>query len=143
MRLVFLGPPGSGKGTYASRISVKLGLPQISTGDLLREAVKKGTETGKKAESYMNEGKLVPDELVLDLLRERLSMDDCLDGFILDGFPRSIDQAVKLEDITEVDMVINLVISEEGVIQRLSTRRVCGTSATGSSTRGMTTSRRP
>lgn len=125
MRLVFLGPPGSGKGTYASRISMVTGWPQISTGDLLREAVKKGTDIGRTAESYMNEGKLVPDEIVLKLLKERLSQSDCKSGFILDGFPRSIEQATKLEGVTGVDLVVNLTISDEGVIQRLSTRRVC------------------
>src|SRR4030042_4406982 len=125
MKLVFLGPPGSGKGTYASRISTILGWPQISTGDLLRGVIKGGTSLGKEAEKFYNEGKLVPDEIVLNLLKERLSKPDCRNGFILDGFPRSIEQARKLEGITKVDLVVNLAISEEGIILRLSTRRVC------------------
>lgn len=125
MKLVFLGPPGSGKGTYASRMEKKFGWPQISTGDLLRAAVKNGTELGKEAVSYMNKGELVPNKIVIKLLKERLSQEDCQGGFILDGFPRSIEQARELESITNIDYVINLVVPEEIVIYRQSTRRVC------------------
>ena len=125
MKLVLLGPPGSGKGTYASRLQEKFGWPQISTGDLLREEVKKGSETGKEAEAYMKEGKLVPNEIVLKILKERISQEDCKEGFILDGFPRSLEQAEELEKITGIDLVINLVVPKEIIILRLSARRVC------------------
>ncbi|HDI02566.1 MAG TPA: adenylate kinase [Candidatus Aenigmarchaeota archaeon] len=125
MKLVFLGPPGSGKGTYASRIEERFGWPQISTGDLLREEVKKGSEIGREAEKYMKEGKLVPDEIVLKLLKERISREDCKNGFILDGFPRTLAQAEELEKITDIDVVINLVVPKEIIVTRLSARRVC------------------
>ena len=125
MKIIFLGPPGSGKGTYASRVQAKFGWPQISTGDLLREEVKKNTEIGKKADSYMKEGKLVPDEIVLSILKERVSQDDCKNGFILDGFPRTIEQAKELEKITGIDVVVNLMVPKEIIIDRLSSRRVC------------------
>ncbi len=125
MKLVFLGPPGSGKGTYASRIEERFGWPQISTGDLLREEVKKGSEIGKEAEKYMKEGKLVPDEIVLKLLKERISREDCKNGFILDGFPRTLAQAEELEKITDIDVVINLVVPKDIIVTRLSARRVC------------------
>ncbi len=124
-KIVLLGPPGSGKGTYASRLEKKFGWPQISTGDLLRQSVKKDTELGKEAKKYMDEGKLVPNEIVIKLLKERISKDDCEEGFILDGFPRSLEQAKELEKITEIELVINLVVPKEIIIHRLSTRRVC------------------
>ena len=124
MKLVFLGPPGSGKGTYASRIEDKRGWPQISTGQLLRDC-RGDPEYGKTIIEYQDSGKLVPDEIVMAVLKKRLSQDDCKNGFILDGFPRSLDQVEELEKITKIDLVINLVVPEEIVIFRLSNRRQC------------------
>ena len=124
-RLVFLGPPGAGKGTCASRVAEKAGIPQISTGDLLREAVREGTELGKKAKAFMDKGELVPDELVLGLLKERLKKPDCKNGFILDGFPRTLEQARALEGIATIDLVVNLVVPEDIIVARLSTRLIC------------------
>lgn len=126
MKFIFLGPPGVGKGTIATKVIEKLNIPQISTGNLLRSAVKQGTEIGIKAREHMNSGGLVPDNLVISLLKDRLSEDDCKDGFILDGFPRTISQAESLEtNGIAVDGVINLVASKHIIIQRLSGRRVC------------------
>jgi len=124
-RLVFLGPPGAGKGTCASRVSAKVGIPSISTGDLLRAAVKEGTELGMKAKGYMDAGNLVPDGLVIDMLKERIAQPDCEKGFILDGFPRTLEQARALEGITPIDLVINMVVPEEIVVARLGTRITC------------------
>lgn len=125
MKLVFLGPPGSGKGTYASRMEKKFGWPQISTGDLCRKAVKNKTNYAEEISRYMQEGKLVPLEIVIKLLKQRISREDCKEGFILDGFPRSLEQARELENITDIDIVVNLLVPEQVVIDRLSTRRVC------------------
>lgn len=125
MRLIFLGPPGSGKGTYSSRISAKKGWAHISTGDLLRENVKNQTDTGIKAKKYMDEGGLVPDEIVIDMLNERLQKDDCKEGFILDGFPRTVAQADALEKITSIDIVINLKMPPEVVSEKILARRTC------------------
>lgn len=125
MRLIFLGPPGSGKGTYSSRISGKKGWAHISTGDLFRENVKNQTETGLKAKKHMDEGGLVPDEIVIDMLKERLTKDDCKEGFILDGFPRTTEQAKALEDITKIDVVINLRMPAEVIIEKILARRTC------------------
>lgn len=124
MNLIFLGPPGVGKGTIAKEIVKKKGIPQISTGDLLREAVKEGAKLGKKAKRYMDAGKLVPDDLVINLLKERISKDDCKNGFILDGFPRTIPQAEALEEV-KIDKVLNFKALDETIIQRLSGRRTC------------------
>ena len=124
-RIVFLGPPGAGKGTCASRISAKVGIPHISAGDLLREAVKEGNGRGMKAKGYMDAGKLVPDELVVDMIRERLTREDCKGGFALDGFPRTFKQAKELESITPIDLVINLVVGDDIVVARLGTRVTC------------------
>ena len=125
MNLIFLGPPGVGKGTIAKEISKEKGIPQISTGDLLRAAVKEGSQLGKKAKEYMDTGKLVPDSLVIGLLKDRISKDDCKDGFILDGFPRTIPQAEALEGEVNIDKVLNFKASDKTVISRISGRRTC------------------
>lgn len=127
MRLIFLGAPGVGKGTYASRISKELGIAHISTGDLLREEVKNETQLGKKAKVYMEKGELVPDELVNKILKERLKKKDCEKGFILDGYPRTIEQAKELEKITKIDLVLNITLKKEILIKKISARRICKT----------------
>lgn len=125
MRLIFLGPPGAGKGTIAQRITEHLGVVQISTGDLLRAAVKADSALGRKAKGYMDAGELVPDALVINLLKERMILPDCKAGFILDGFPRTIPQADALHDAgIAIDKVINFKIPDAQVIQRLSGRRI-------------------
>ena len=125
MRLIMLGAPGSGKGTQARFIVKQYNIPQISTGDLLRAAVKEATELGIKAQEYMNLGNLVPDDLVLLLLKERISQDDCSDGFVLDGFPRNLAQAKALEDITDVDLVISISVDHNLLVERITGRRTC------------------
>ncbi len=125
MRLIMLGAPGSGKGTQAKFIVKQYNIPQISTGDLLRAAVKEATELGIKAQEYMNLGNLVPDDLVLLLLKERISQDDCSDGFVLDGFPRNSAQAKALEDITDVDLVISIGVDYDLLVERITGRRTC------------------
>jgi adenylate kinase len=125
MNLIFLGPPGAGKGTIAQRVTDELGVVQISTGDLLRAAVADGSELGKEAKGYMDSGELVPDDLVINLLKERIKKDDCSAGFILDGFPRTIPQAEALSQAeVPIDKVINFVIDDELIIHRLSGRRI-------------------
>ena len=125
MRLIFLGPPGAGKGTISQRITDDLQVVQISTGDLLRAAVKAGSELGKQAKGYMDAGELVPDQLVIDLLKERIAEPDCAAGFILDGFPRTIPQAKALDDAgVVIDRVVNFVIEDALIIRRLSGRRI-------------------
>jgi adenylate kinase len=125
MRIIFIGPPGSGKGTYSSRIAPILGIPHISTGDIFREEVKKGTALGKDVSGYMSRGDLVPDEMTIRVLKERLSQPDAAKGFILDGYPRTVHQAEELEKLTKVDSVILLNIPEEILIEKLTARRVC------------------
>ncbi len=130
MNLIFLGPPGAGKGTQAKRVAEKYGIPQISTGDMLREAVAKGTELGKKAKEYMDKGELVPDEVVIGIVKERLQQPDCEKGFILDGFPRTLAQAEALDEMLKelnkkIDAVINVVVPEEEVVKRITYRRTC------------------
>jgi adenylate kinase len=125
MRLVFLGPPGAGKGTVANAVISALGIVQISTGDLLREAVKQGSDLGRKAKAFMDSGALVPDDLVISLLKERIAKPDCANGFILDGFPRTIPQAEALEKAgVKIDKVINFVLADSVIIRRLSGRRI-------------------
>ncbi|RMF24315.1 MAG: adenylate kinase [Deltaproteobacteria bacterium] len=130
MRVVLLGAPGTGKGTQGARLREAHAIPHVSTGDLLREAVEQGTELGRKAKSYMDEGKLVPDDLVLGLVRERLDRADCRGGFLLDGFPRTVAQAEALEKLLaergeHLDHVVSLAVAEDEIVARLSGRRVC------------------
>ncbi|HUX98255.1 MAG TPA: adenylate kinase [Candidatus Deferrimicrobium sp.] len=125
MKLILLGPPGAGKGTQATYIKEKYGIPQISTGDILRKAVKDGTDVGKKAQSYMNEGKLVPDDIIIAIMKARINAPDCSKGYILDGFPRTLNQAEKLETIAKIDLVINIAVSIEALLDRLTGRRSC------------------
>ena len=125
MKIVMFGPPGSGKGTYASRLSARLKTPHISTGDLVRDEVKNQTEMGARINDYMKQGKLVPDSMICQLLQKRISQADCAEGFILDGFPRTIPQAQELEKISTTDLVINLDVPDEIIIERLSSRLIC------------------
>ena len=121
-KIILLGPPGAGKGTQAKRIVEKIGLLHLSTGDILRDEVARGTELGKQAKAYMDRGDLVPDELIIGMIRGRI---ENADGFILDGFPRTVAQAEALEQITPVDVVIDIELERDEVIRRLSSRRVC------------------
>ena len=126
MNLILLGAPGAGKGTQAEVICNTLHIPAISTGNILREAIKNETALGMEAKSYMDGGKLVPDEIVINILKERLAQDDCKDGFILDGFPRTVPQAETLSQMgVEIDKVLDIEVPDEKIMQRLSGRRVC------------------
>ena len=126
MNLIFLGAPGAGKGTQAEFISEKFSIPQISTGNIIRAALKNGTEMGKKAKEFVDAGKLVPDDVVIGIIRERLSEDDCKNGFILDGFPRTIPQAEALDAMgIVIDKVIDIEVADETIVKRMSGRRVC------------------
>ncbi|WP_297056168.1 adenylate kinase [Thermosulfurimonas sp.] len=130
MNIVFLGPPGAGKGTQAKRIAEKYGIPQISTGDMFREHLSKGTELGKKAKEYMDKGQLVPDEIVLGMVEERLKQPDCEKGFILDGFPRTVPQAEALDEMLakwgkKIDFAIAIEVPDEELVKRLTGRRTC------------------
>lgn len=126
MNLILLGAPGAGKGTQAEKIVEKFGIPAISTGNILRAAVKDGTEMGLKAKSYMDAGGLVPDDVVIGIIKDRLEQDDCQKGFILDGFPRTIPQAEALEEAgVVIDKVVDIEVPDEVITARLSGRRVC------------------
>ncbi|HUT54045.1 MAG TPA: adenylate kinase [bacterium] len=130
MDIIMLGPPGCGKGTQAKRLTEKYGIPQVSTGDLLREAVKNGTELGKEAKKFMDAGKLVSDDVVIGMVKERLNKDDCKPGFILDGFPRTVPQAEALDKTLTglgrgINRVINIDVPDDEVVGRLSGRRTC------------------
>lgn len=130
MQLIMMGAPGAGKGTQAAKIAKKYGIPQISTGDMFRAAVKEGTPLGKKAQEYMSAGKLVPDEVTIGIVRERLAKDDCAGGFILDGFPRTVEQADALNEILKaqgrsLSAVINISVPLEDLIERGVGRRIC------------------
>lgn len=128
MRLILLGAPGAGKGTQAEIIAAKLDIPTISTGNILREAIKNGTPTGLKAKDFMDRGLLVPDEVIIGIIRERLAQSDCANGYILDGVPRTIPQAQALLDQgIEIDRVVSIEIADEVIEARMTGRRVCGT----------------
>ena len=126
MNLILLGAPGAGKGTQAAVISERLNIPQISTGNIIREALRSGTEMGLKAKSFIDSGKLVPDEVVIGIIQERLQNDDCKNGFILDGFPKTIPQAEALDEMgVTIDKVIDFEVPDDVIVTRLSGRRVC------------------
>lgn len=134
MNLILLGPPGAGKGTQATRIVEKYKVPHISTGDIFRENIKNNTPLGQKAQEYMNKGELVPDQLVVDIALDRLGEDDCKNGFLLDGFPRTVFQADALDKFLKdqgkgIDLVINIEVEDKMLIERLDARRVCPTCA--------------
>ena len=130
MIFILLGPPGAGKGTYSAKLIDVYGIPQISTGDILRAAVKEGTELGKEAKDYMDKGLLVPDEVIVGIVEDRIKQEDCRKGFLLDGFPRTVEQADALEFIfkknnLKLDSVINIKVNEEVLFKRLTGRRLC------------------
>ena len=130
MKIIMLGAPGAGKGTQAKMIADKYGIPHISTGDIFRANIKNGTELGKKAKGYMDQGLLVPDELVVDLVADRIVQDDCKNGFVLDGFPRTIPQAEALDEAlkklgTSIDYALNIEVPDDNIVTRMSGRRAC------------------
>ncbi|MHC1785844.1 MAG: adenylate kinase [Christensenellales bacterium] len=125
MNLIFLGPPGAGKGTHASRLQTQLGIPQISTGDMLRKALREATPLGLEAKKFMDAGELVPDDVIIGMVKERLKEPDAQHGYIFDGFPRTVAQAEALGKFASIDIVLNLLVSDEVIIRRLSGRRVC------------------
>jgi adenylate kinase len=126
LKLIIFGPPSAGKGTQAQRLSKKYGIPQIATGDLLREAVAKQSPLGVKIKSYLDSGRLGPDDLIVQLIFERVSRPDCSEGFILDGFPRTMGQADELDKRAQVDIVLNIVVDFEELVVRAIGRRICG-----------------
>ncbi|GGP15484.1 adenylate kinase [Oceanobacillus neutriphilus] len=135
MNLILMGLPGAGKGTQAEKINEKYNIPHISTGDMFRLAIKEGTDLGKKAKEYMDQGNLVPDEVTIGIVKERLAKDDCADGFLLDGFPRTIAQAEALQELTAdlnktIDYVLHVDVPEEKLVERLTGRRICPTCGT-------------
>ncbi|MBQ6595483.1 MAG: adenylate kinase [Clostridia bacterium] len=125
MKLVFLGPPGAGKGTQASGVSARLKIAHISTGDMFRSAIRNETPTGLEAKKYIDAGLLVPDSVVIDMVRERLAMPDCENGYLLDGFPRTVEQAEVLETISAPDAVVDIDVPDERLLARLTGRRSC------------------
>ena len=128
MRVILLGAPGAGKGTQAEFISEKLSIPTISTGNIIREAMREGTKMGTLAKSFVDKGNLVPDEVVIGIIKERLSQDDCANGFILDGFPRTIPQAEALDNMgITIDKVLSIEVADRDIVRRMSGRRVCPT----------------
>lgn len=129
MKVIFLGPPGAGKGTQAVRLCERLGIPQISTGDILRRAIREETPVGLQAKAYIDKGELVPDEVVIAIVAERIKEADCKNGYLLDGFPRTVPQAQALEKIDVIDAVVNLAVDDELLIDRLSGRRMCAACA--------------
>lgn len=124
VKLIIFGPPGAGKGTYSFRLERTIGITKISTGDILRNEIKVGSEIGKKVKKYMNAGQLVPDEIVVEVLKEALKKASPK-GFILDGYPRTVNQAKILEKLTEIDGIINLIVPDEIIIEKMSARRIC------------------
>ena len=130
MKIIMLGAPGAGKGTQAKKIADKYGIPHISTGDIFRANIKNGTELGKKAKAYMDQGALVPDELVVDLVADRVKQPDCEKGYVLDGFPRTIPQAESLDKVLasmgqKIDYAINVEVPDKNIVRRMSGRRAC------------------
>ena len=125
MKLVVFGPPSAGKGTQAQKLSQRYGIPQVSTGDLLRKAVAEGTPLGKKVKSYLDQGRLGPDPLIVELIKARVSKPDCAKGYLLDGFPRTMNQAKELEKMTDIDLVLNIVVDPEILVERAVGRRSC------------------
>ena len=126
MKIIFLGAPGAGKGTQAEKVAAKLNIPTISTGAIIRSALKEGTEMGLAAKAYIEAGKLVPDEVVIGIIKERLAENDCQNGFILDGFPRTIAQAEALDAMgIAIDLVVNISVDDATIVERMSGRRVC------------------
>ena len=126
MKVVILGAPGAGKGTQAEYVSEKLAIPSISTGNILKAAVKNGTAIGLEAKSYMDKGALVPDEVVIGIIKERMEEDDCKNGFILDGFPRTIPQAEALDNLNfNIDVALSIEVADSEIVKRMSGRRVC------------------
>ena len=130
MNLILLGAPGAGKGTQSAKISEKYQIPAIATGDILRAAIKAGTELGKAAKSYIDAGQLVPDSVVIGIIKEYLASDACKNGFILDGFPRSIPQAEALDEMgVKIDVVLSIEVADDKIVERMSGRRVCSCGA--------------
>ncbi|MBR5751914.1 MAG: adenylate kinase [Clostridia bacterium] len=125
MKLVFLGPPGAGKGTQADKICREMSIPHISTGDMLRSAIANATPTGLRAKAYVEAGALVPDEVLIDMVRDRLNEADCANGYLLDGFPRTVHQAQALDEIKAPDVVVDMEVEDEHLLSRLTGRRVC------------------
>ena len=126
MKIIFLGAPGAGKGTQAEKVAAKLNIPTISTGAIIRSALKEGTELGLAAKAYIEAGKLVPDDVVIGIIKERLAENDCQSGFILDGFPRTIAQAEALDAMgVSIDLVVNISVDDATIVERMSGRRVC------------------
>jgi adenylate kinase len=130
MNLILMGAPGAGKGTQSAKISEKYNIPAIATGDILRAAIKAGTELGQAAKSYIDAGQLVPDSVVIGIIKEKIATDECANGFILDGFPRSIPQAEALDELgIKIDVVLSIEVADEKIVERMSGRRVCSCGA--------------
>ena len=126
MNLILMGAPGAGKGTQSAKISEKYNIPAVATGDILRAAIKAGTELGKAAKSYIDAGQLVPDSVVIGIIKEKVATEECKNGFILDGFPRSIPQAEALDELgIKIDVVLSIEVADDKIVERMSGRRVC------------------
>jgi adenylate kinase len=125
MKLIFLGPPGAGKGTQAERIAERFQIAHLSTGDMLRAEIRNATPLGAAAKAYIDRGELVPDSVIIDMVRERIARDDCKNGFLLDGFPRTVVQAEALNAITDIDYAVNIDVPSERLVARISGRRMC------------------